>query len=273
MNQPARHPSSKYDLLSFVTTPVELSFNGKEVAHGTGFIWRARDKIHLITNWHNVTGVHPFEGEHLNAGGCVPDSITFHPAHRTFFSGNYAIFRTTVTQPLYEHFEEPFWIQHQQFDANRIDIIALEISHSLSSPVTMQDMGFENLFTHVGADVFVVGYPFRDYKDPYFPLWKRGSIASEPLALWNERPAFLVDAASRPGMSGSPVFRRAHGPTSLLQPDGSIANDLNKVLCTQFTGVYSGHLTTRNETLTIGIAWHGDLVSELLANPARGTRG
>lgn len=39
-----------------------------------------------------------------------------------------------------------------------------------------------------------------------FPVWKRGSIASEPLFNINLGPAILVDAVTRRGMSGSPVL-------------------------------------------------------------------
>jgi hypothetical protein len=269
------HPfaASKFDLLSMVATPVEMSFQGKEIAHGTGFLWRHDDKVYLITNWHNVTGVHPFDGSHLNKGACVPDSITYHPAFRSFSSGSYVVHRETFTRSLYEHFHEPFWVQHTQFETMRTDIVALEVSSRPSLMVTLQDMGFENLFTHVGSEVFVVGYPFKDNQDPYLPLWKRGSIASEPLMPWDGKPIFMIDAASRPGMSGSPVFRRVFGPAPTLDNNSSIVIKNMAVMTTQFAGVYSGHLTKEDENLTIGIAWHGSLVSEILASPSPGTRG
>ncbi len=153
------------------------------------------------------------------------------------------------------------------------DIVALEVSSRPNFMVTLQDMGFENLFTHVGSEVFVVGYPFKDNQDPYLPLWKRGSIASEPLMPWDGKPIFMIDAASRPGMSGSPVFRRVFGPAPTLDNNSSIVINHMAVMTTQFAGVYSGHLTKEDENLTIGIAWHGSLVSEILASPSPGTRG
>jgi len=272
MSHTSPFAASKFDLLSMVVTPVEMSFQGNEIAHGTGFLWRHGEKVYLITNWHNVTGVHPFTGAHLNEGGCVPDAITFHPAFRSFSSSGYVVYRDTFTRPLYEDFHEPFWVQHPQFETMRTDIVALEITSTPNFMVTLQDMGLENLHTHIGSEVFIIGYPFRDYKDPYLPLWKRGSIASEPLMPWHGKPIFMVDAASRPGMSGSPVFRRVFGPAPLLETDSSITVDLQKVVSSQFAGVYSGHLTEQNESLTIGIAWQGDLVHELLADPAPGTR-
>jgi hypothetical protein len=153
------------------------------------------------------------------------------------------------------------------------DIVALEVSSRPNFMVTLQDMGFENLFTHVGSEVFVVGYPFNDYEDPYLPLWKRGSIASEPLMPLDGKPIFVIYAASRPGMSGSPVFRRVFGPAPMLGDNGSIIINDTAVMTTQFAGIYSGHLTKKEESLTIGIAWHGSLISEILADPSPGMRG
>jgi hypothetical protein len=59
-------------------------------------------------------------------------------------------------------------------------------------------------------DVFVLGYPFGPGKTG-LPVWKRGSIASEPDLVPQVENYLLVDTASRPGMSGSPVILRTYG--------------------------------------------------------------
>lgn len=64
----------------------------------------------------------------------------------------------------------------------------------------INEMSTEALQVSVGMDVFVLGYPFG-FQLPGYPVWKRGSIASEPdLAPLTYR-YMLVDSASRPGMS------------------------------------------------------------------------
>ena len=55
----------------------------------------------------------------------------------------------------------------------------------------------------IGMDVFILGYPFGS-GPPAFPVWKRGSIASEPDLVKTTNGYYLIDTASRPGMSGSP---------------------------------------------------------------------
>ena len=60
----------------------------------------------------------------------------------------------------------------------------------------------------IGMEVFILGYPF-EIKPPAYPVWKRGSIASEPQLALLTTDYMLVDTASRPGMSGAPVIRRS----------------------------------------------------------------
>ena len=44
-----------------------------------------------------------------------------------------------------------------------------------------------------------------------FPIWKRGSIASEPEIPIDGKPMFYIDTATRQGMSGAPVFAQTSG--------------------------------------------------------------
>jgi hypothetical protein len=60
----------------------------------------------------------------------------------------------------------------------------------------------------VGMEVFILGYPFGA-SPPAFPVWKRGTIASEPDLARLTQGYYLVDTASRPGMSGAPVILRS----------------------------------------------------------------
>jgi hypothetical protein len=110
-------------------------------------------------------------------------------------------------------------------------------------------------------DVFVLGYPFgNDLRG--FPVWKRGSIASEPHLARGSTDYFLVDTASRPGMSGSPVIRRSWGFHIL---DGG--NSLGGVpFATRFVGIYSGRLHTNDPgDAQIGMVWPPWIIEEIVA--------
>jgi hypothetical protein len=56
--------------------------------------------------------------------------------------------------------------------------------------------------------VFILGYPFGN-TPPSFPRLEAGRIASEPDLVRMTTGYYLVDTASRPGMSGAPVILRS----------------------------------------------------------------
>jgi hypothetical protein len=126
----------------------------------------------------------------------------------------------------------------------------------------------DELDVRVSMDCYVLGYPFGA-PPPGYPVWKRGSIASEPklagLGGFSEK-YFLIDSASRPGMSGAPVILRSWG-TYVKENDavGMVAGGV-----TRFIGVYSGRLHT-NDLLEaqIGMVWPARLISEIIAGRIR----
>lgn len=261
------------DLLSFVSCPIEMLFQDQIIAQGTGFVWRNQSNAFIITNWHNLTGKNPFTGNLLSKNGSVPDAIRIHLAKRVGGTKDIYKRRFPLDVKLYEDFCDPFWIQHKNFSELKIDIVALKLAEvDTTDIICIDDFRYENLFNHVGTDVFVVGYPNADFKNDMPPIWKRGSLASEPLLEWHGKPAFLIDAASRSGMSGSPIFRRVFGPANIISPDGTITTHLDKVMTTDFIGIYSGHLSEMGEQLTIGIGWSRNLIQNILNNPDQGTR-
>jgi hypothetical protein len=107
---------------------------------------------------------------------------------------------------------------------NKVDVALINLGQLLSDTgishvneiTTATDMAIT-----IGADVFILGYPlgFSHFIDT--PIWKRGSIASEPhLEAPNTQNRIIVDATARKGMSGSPVIMRA--ATHYLSEDGQI---------------------------------------------------
>lgn len=117
----------------------------------------------------------------------------------------------------------------------------------------------------IGMDVFILGYPFK-IEPPAYPVWKRGSIASEPQLAPLTTSYMLVDTASRPGMSGAPVIRRSW--TNHMDQPGVVAfvsPPLNK-----FIGVYSGRVPTDYpHEAQIGLVWDGCLIDEIIAGNIR----
>jgi hypothetical protein len=113
----------------------------------------------------------------------------------------------------------------------------------------------------IGMDVFILGYPFGA-KPPGFPVWKRGSIASEPDLARPNTDYLLVDTASRPGMSGAPVIRRSWR-NHLVEGD---AMSMDSRPATKFIGVYSGRLHINDsDDAQIGMVWHPSFIDEIIA--------
>ena len=77
----------------------------------------------------------------------------------------------------------------------------------------LNELANDPLVIGIGMEVFILGYPFK-IAPPAFPIWKRGSIASEPELVRMTGGYLYVDTASRPGMSGAPVIRRSVGTHS-----------------------------------------------------------
>src|SRR5258705_10976046 len=88
-------------------------------------------------------------------------------------------------------------------------------------------------------EVFILGYPF-EIRPPAYPVWKRGSIASEPQLARLTTDYMLVDTASRLGMSGAPGIRRSW-TNHMVEPCivALVDTPLNR-----FIGRYSGRLPT-----------------------------
>jgi hypothetical protein len=128
----------------------------------------------------------------------------------------------------------------------------------------------------VGMDVFILGYPFA-IELPGYPVWKRGSIASEPelaavtSALGSavkQTDYMLVDTASRPGMSGAPVIRRSWWNHDLQASYFAVTGEP----IDRFIGVYSGRAHTDGpHEAQIGLVWNASLIEEIIVGQRRDT--
>ena len=107
---------------------------------------------------------------------------------------------------------------------------------------------YKDLAIFVGDEAFVVGYPMPTAVTP-FPIWKRASIAYEPHASIDDLPKILVDTATRPGMSGSPVLLMHRG---LFRERGGKIDVLGSAKA--FLGVYSSGVGDL-EGLQLGTVW------------------
>ena len=263
-----------------------VSSTNTELASGTGFFYELNDKIYLITNGHNVTGVNPETKKRLSDTHCgFPDEIearikTFANQEEPITPGAKLIGlhpQPSIT-PLYQDqdYLKPTWLIHPKFGYD-VDVVALYICDKNQIPnhlsiTPINTLKFENeVPVSVSDDVFVLGYPYKLNGTMELPIWKRGSIATEPSFDLDKLPKILIDTATRPGMSGSPViYQRTgvmnRGYSKELNPDSIIGTIRG------FLGVYSGRIGAKDKfDAQLGIVWKEEVISDIINGNVKGT--
>ena len=251
------------DEYSLATVPVIQLFNETILGNATAFVWRHIGQDFLITNWHVVTARNNETGVNLHPQGGHPNKLRlyFNPAQMVFGKHD-------ADQELFLPDGKPVWLVHP-VHGRAVDVVAIPLpvqpAHLHFRPIN--EMSSSQLQISIGMDVFILGYPFG-FQPPGFPVWKRGSIASEPDLAPLTRQHMLVDSASRPGMSGAPVIRRSWGNRML--EDGNVATRPGSA--TRFIGVYSGRLHTNGSNDTqLARVWPRALLEEIVQVPTKDT--
>lgn len=160
--------------------------------------------------------------------------------------------------------DNPSWLIHPTHDRLPIDIVAIPLgTGKLGGKIELlpiNKMAPGKLWISIGMEVFILGYPFGG-APPAFPIWKRGSIASEPDLVRLNKPYYLVDTASRPGMSGSPTILRSWS-NHILESNLWVASTDKPI--DRVIGVYSGRLDDDQVGAQIGMVWHVDYIDEII---------
>jgi hypothetical protein len=261
---------------SLCCTPIELlSKDGNDsiISTATGFFWKHGNQAYLITNWHVLSGRNPFTGEILDQG-YTPSRINCYGTSIDQKNGQISIERKRLTISLGPHMEK-ILEKPPILAGNPIDIAAIMFPNELIFGRDESRAGFiganaascfineknQRILTQAGDDCFIIGYPLQTYTGGMFPIWKRGSIASDISFGVDNRPIFLVDAATTSGMSGSPILRRATTITANNQDIGAI----QEFHAYEFIGVYAGRLKSKELAATnLGYAWYQILIPDVI---------
>jgi Trypsin-like peptidase domain len=251
---------TQIDAFSLTTVPVQQYANGTPMSSATAFVWKHGKQHYLITNWHVVTGRHAVTGNLETPA--QPDMLQalFNVRIGDFGKQQYDI-------RIRDDEHRPLWLIHPG-KGHGVDIVLIPLPMDGTGQV--MDMYPINAHTskplriQIGMDVFILGYPFGA-SPPAFPVWKRGSIASEPDLVRMTTGYYLVDTASRPGMSGAPVILRSWTNDFA---DGGIRAWSDKP-ATNFIGVYSGRLVAGTSEAQIGMVWHASFIEEIIAGNKR----
>lgn len=264
--------------LSMSCTPIELLSNDgtqNVLATASGFFWRYRDKPYLVTNWHVVSGRNPFTGKTLFSTGFIPSAIAFYGCSIRVESGLVYVERKKYSLSFNEGMMERL-SQPPLAKTVSVDLWAAPISSEIIFGKDATRTGFrgaenascflndglgKRIVTSAGDECFILGYPLHNYTGLMPPVWKRGSVASETNIGIDDKPMFLVDSATMPSMSGSPILRRA----TLFAADNMDVGALQEFVSFDFIGVYAGRLQSKDfERTNLGYAWYKILIDDVI---------
>lgn len=259
--------------LSYTSLSIVIERRGKKEADASAFAYRRNGIWYLVTAWHCVSGTHFQTLKQLPGATGAPDAINVMV---------YCLSKETeeldriapkfLKIPLYQN-GHPVWCVHSRYKQG-VDVAVIPIGIDnlkqqvpaihLKSP---KDNSTDMLRFQVGSDLFILGYMFGR---EMFPIWKRASLATEPLKVTNGSSLYhSVDTSTRNGMSGSPVYLTA-GAT--FQPEQTVgAGIFTAQVATpnannhRFIGLYSGRrLFREKEEAQIGMVWPCQLIDEII---------
>lgn len=153
------------------------------------------------------------------------------------------------------------WWEHPLL-GSAADVVLLPIQetdfrlwpHDLGDTLPTQPRG-PGPWIDLGEDVAVIGYPFglRSGGGQY-PVWIRGTIATDPFNDYDNMPRFLIDSRTRKGQSGAPVIIR-RGPGMVMTDQGITMMTVTPMI--RLLGVYTGRV---NEKADLGFVWRTEVV-------------
>jgi len=245
---------------------IDLEKKTHILASGTCFFMERNSKNYLITNWHNVTGKNPLTNEYLSSPFQSPDFLKVQ-----VYKNQEILEPTHIDIPLKDEFGKKLWLEHP-IHKQKVDAVAIEVTIPDDKFIlhceTLIEPHNDKTQVKVKQDVFVLGYPFGIKTGDIFPIWKRASIASEPLIDVDELPKMYIDTASRSGMSGSPVIYMEKRNFGIIESETNDPNNIKSISHNhmQLVGIYSGRIGGKDElSAQLGIVWKFSALEEIIA--------
>lgn len=238
---------------------ITILFNETQLATATGFLVHKENELYLITNRHVVTGRDNQTDKCLDEiTAATPNKLKIWFPHRDIENYKWS----NISIDLYDDNGNMKWLEHPKYK-NKVDVVAIPLG-------TFDQITFcynikSSYNPIVTENIFIIGYPFGYNirpKEGRYAIWSTGTVASDPdLDLeinGNQLPAFLVDAKTRKGQSGSPViYYNSSGFTR--KNNGGFSVYGNPVI--HEIGIYSGRI---NKDSDLGYVWKWSLIEEII---------
>lgn len=233
--------------------------NNRLLRNATGFLLTVRGTQFLVTCRHVV--------ERTQTGEKPAYLRVFYPA---VYTSNH-LSDICIQVKLYEDpqgYREQLWIEHN--DARDITLVPISIPpQSIAIDASSTDVDQHRAVIALGDDIVISGFP-HGLSAQQTPIMKTGMLATEPSIPFDDKPIFLVDAQTRDGMSGAPVFQRRVGdwvPHGTPENIGIVIDASRPRIGYQFIGIYSGRVVPRgkkeNQPEPLGFVWRRDAIEDM----------
>lgn len=247
------------DPINLLTTRVSIPYPDLEgvFAYASGFFYRFKSKVFLVTNHHVVSG------RRISDNQPVSDTGFADPVEIKISLLTTRMRWQIVKVKLIEDDNEKYI-----FDKSRaLDIAAIDVTTIINDEYQIrciQDFENENAVAELGVRITIMGYPNGYAKNGLLPIWKSGYIATEPNI---SSESFLIDARTFGGMSGSPVAIVRKNESFKTQTSQYISGNNFTLL-----GIYSDRPTTydrfedKYKEMGLGTVWKRQGIERILGD-------
>lgn len=262
-NPPPRLSPVNWSLLQFRAWREYGNGEVTNSSYFTGFLWRYKTQSYAVTNWHNVTGLHPETKKPI--GTFTPNMLEMKYWISELSDNKHEIdhVQNSILSQMFNG-KLPIWLEHPLH--SHVDLVCIPIKLTYSSghrEQCLNDTVLDKNYTpSVGDDCFITGFPEGMHGPFNTPIWKRASIATEPDLNYGEQPLLLVDTIGNSGLSGSPVMsmgREFHPPDAK-----GMVHRLGPWKA--FLGVYAGRMSDKGIGSQLGRVWKKHLIDEICQN-------
>jgi hypothetical protein len=206
------------DPLNFSVFRAQAMFNDRVLSGGTAFFFGGLlnnvPTLWLVSNWHFFSGrdvnppFNPLDEQDF------PNRIRISLPRRALqpHTDGVVVVLDDFYLGLYDENNNAVWLRHPL--NHRVDVGVAHLGRTFPDHFVYavnETANTNDMSMNVGDEVFILGYPLGFTHFVNTPIWKRGSIASEPQLgeTGGRENMFIVDATTRDGMSGAPVILRS----------------------------------------------------------------
>jgi len=246
------------DPLSGISLHTECFFDDTYLGDATGFLIKKEESFYFVTNWHVVSGRDPISRNVISPTAATPNKIkVWHHAQ-----GNLGKW-IQKTYNLLDADGGSLWKEKVLDNGEILDVVLLKVDKVNDVDFYELDLASANvdLLISPSEPVSIIGFPYGRASAGKFPIWKTGHVASDIDLNFDNKPIFLIDGTTKPGMSGSPVVAKRVGSYAV---QGGIAMGGSRV---KFMGIYSGRARDEDSLANsnLGLVWKPQVIDLILS--------